>query len=161
MSDVTIRNAVPADEPALADLNRRVWSPISDVIPRPAPEATFFADPADAEFYLVAELDARVVGYLRLVQPIPLPSGAHVRQIQGLAVDETVRRRGIARALLDEACAEARRQGGTRLTLRVLSTNATARRLYEREGFVVEGVLRNEFRIAGRYVDDIVMARSL
>ncbi len=161
MRDVTIRTAVPADDRVLAELYRRAWSPISDVIPRPTPGAAFFPEPREAENYLVAESGGRVVGYLRLAQPIPLPSGAHVRQIQGLAVDTTTRGRGIGTALLEAACAETLRQGGTRITLRVLATNVDARRLYERAGFVVEGVLRNEFRIEGRYVDDIVMGRLL
>ena len=46
-------------------------------------------------------------------------------------------------------------------TLRVLGPNATARALYERAGFVVEGVLREEFHLDGRYVDDVLMARDL
>lgn len=47
------------------------------------------------------------------------------------------------------------------MTLRVLGHNTGARRVYERCGFVVEGVLRGEFRIDGQDVDDILMARSL
>jgi hypothetical protein len=34
-------------------------------------------------------------------------------------------------------------------------------RLYESCGFRVEGVLREEFRIEGRYVDDVLMALDL
>jgi len=43
----------------------------------------------------------------------------------------------------------------------VLSTNEAALRLYERSGFRREGTLRAEFRIEGRYVDDILMAKCL
>jgi RimJ/RimL family protein N-acetyltransferase len=43
----------------------------------------------------------------------------------------------------------------------VLETNTRARRLYEAAGFEVEGVLRDEFLLAGRYVDDLLMARDL
>jgi len=35
------------------------------------------------------------------------------------------------------------------------------RRLYESCGFVVEGVLRGEFHVDGRDVDDVLMARAL
>jgi RimJ/RimL family protein N-acetyltransferase len=43
----------------------------------------------------------------------------------------------------------------------VLGPNTTARALYEGAGFVVEGVLREEFHLDGRYVDDVLMARDL
>lgn len=47
------------------------------------------------------------------------------------------------------------------MTLRVLGHNAPARALYESEGFVVEGLLPGEFFLDGRYVDDVMMGRSL
>jgi len=43
----------------------------------------------------------------------------------------------------------------------VLGPNSGARALYEACGFEVEGVLREEFFLDGRYVDDVQMARRL
>ena len=43
----------------------------------------------------------------------------------------------------------------------MLSTNETAMRLYERCGFQREGTLRDEFRIDGQFVDDVLMAKQL
>jgi RimJ/RimL family protein N-acetyltransferase len=43
----------------------------------------------------------------------------------------------------------------------VLSTNTAAIALYERLGFTCEGVLRREFIIKGRDVDDVLMAVPL
>jgi ribosomal protein S18 acetylase RimI-like enzyme len=80
---------------------------------------------------------------------------------RGLAVDPGMQGRGIGRALLDAAVEEARQRGARRLTLRVLSTNTAARAAYEAAGFEVEGVLRGEFVIDGREVDDVLMAREL
>ncbi|WP_143650286.1 GNAT family N-acetyltransferase, partial [Streptomyces tricolor] len=77
------------------------------------------------------------------------------------AVADEARGRGIGRALVRAAVAEARRRGARRLTLRVLAHNTPARSLYEAEGFAVEGVLPGEFLIDGRYVDDVCMGRSL
>ncbi|QKV97903.1 GNAT family N-acetyltransferase [Streptomyces sp. NA02950] len=157
-----IRAAVADDESALAELDRRAWSPRHSVQPRPQPPyGTFFTDRNLPEHILVAELGGRPVGYLRLVPATPLASNAHVQQIQGLAVDERARGRGVARALLDAAYARARRAGATRITLRVLGPNTPARRLYESEGFAVEGVLPGEFLIEGAYVDDVLMGRGL
>ncbi|WP_159059877.1 GNAT family N-acetyltransferase, partial [Streptomyces scabiei] len=66
-----------------------------------------------------------------------------------------------ARALLRAVQDEARRRGARRLTLRVLGHNTAARKLYESEGFVVEGVLPEEFLLDGQYVDDVLMGRRL
>ena len=59
------------------------------------------------------------------------------------------------------AVAEATRRGARKLGLRVLGGNAGARALYTACGFVVEGVLLDEFRLGGRFVDDVLMARPL
>jgi ribosomal protein S18 acetylase RimI-like enzyme len=157
-----IRIALPDDEEELARLDRDTWSTLHAVTPRPQPPYTpFFDERHHPDDYLVAELDRRVVGYIRLAFPTPLASNAHVRQIQGLAVADEVRGRGVGRALIRGAVEEARRRGARRLTLRVLGHNTPARKLYESEGFVVEGVLSEEFWLDGAYVDDVVMGRSL
>ena len=48
-----------------------------------------------------------------------------------------------------------------KLSLRVLSTNEGARRLYAAAGFETEGVLADEFFLGGRDVDDHLLARRL
>jgi len=56
---------------------------------------------------------------------------------------------------------KAKELGVTRLELEVVAENARARRLYEKNRFVVEGVKRRGFRINGRYNDTVLMARLL
>ncbi|MGC5397799.1 N-acetyltransferase family protein [Streptomyces sp. DT20] len=163
----SVRPSVLSDEAALGELDRATWSTLHAVSPRPQPPyAPFFDENHRPPDFLVAEArDAtggtRLAGYTRLVPPTPLACNTHVRQIQGLAVADWARGRGIARALLRAAMAAARDQGANRMTLRVLGHNAPARALYASEGFVVEGVLPGEFFLAGRYVDDVLMGRSL
>ncbi|QLE71764.1 GNAT family N-acetyltransferase [Streptomyces rectiverticillatus] len=162
MVNPIIRTATEADDAALAELDRRTWSPLHAVQPRPEPPyEPFFTERNRPEHILVAETGGRLAGYIRLVAPTPLACNAHVRQIQGLAVDDAFRGQGVARALLRAAGEEARRQGAVRLTLRVLGHNAPARSLYASEGFVVEGVLPGEFLLEGAYVDDVMMGRFL
>ncbi|WP_037669063.1 GNAT family N-acetyltransferase [Streptomyces griseus] len=157
-----IRVARPADEEPLASLDRAAWSPLHAVMPEPQPPyPPFFDDRHAPDDYLVAEVDDRLVGYVRLAFPTGLAVNAHVRQIQGLVVAEEARGRGVGRALIRAAVEESRRRGARRLTLRVLGHNTPARRLYAAEGFVVEGVLPGEFLLAGEYVDDVLMGRSL
>ncbi len=167
MSEVEIRGAILGDDRALAALDNRAWSSDSAVAGRPPADRAFFGFGHTPGQFLVAvpplrALDAgQIAGYIRLVPPTALPSNAHVRQIQGLAVDPALRGRGIGRALIDAACERASSEGARRITLRVLSSNAPARRLYAAAGFTVEGVLPGEFHIAGRRVDDILMGRPL
>jgi len=162
MSEPYIRSALPDDDEELGVLDRATWSPLHAVTPRPQPPyGPFFDERHSPDDHLVAELDRRIVGYVRLAFPTSLACNTHVRQIQGLAVAEEARGRGVGRALIRAAVEEARRRGARRLTLRVLGHNTPARRLYESEGFVVEGVLPEEFLLDGEYVDDVFMGRGL
>ncbi len=157
-----IRHATLDDEDTLGRLDRATWSTLHAVAPRPQPPyEPFYGERFGPRDHLVAELDGVLVGYIRLGFPTPLACNAHVRQIQGLAVAEEARGAGVGRALLRAAQEEARRLGARRITLRVLGHNTPARKLYESEGFVVEGVLPEEFLLDGAYVDDVFMGRSL
>jgi ribosomal protein S18 acetylase RimI-like enzyme len=161
-----VRVAVRDDAARLAALDRRSWSPLHDVHPRPAPpDKPFFDETHLPGQYLVAELAEPtvpgVVGFIRVVQPFALETTAHVREIQGLLVDERARRRGVALALLEAACERAREEGARHIRLHVLGHNTPARRMYEASGFSVEGVLREQFLLDGRYVDDVLMGRRL
>jgi ribosomal protein S18 acetylase RimI-like enzyme len=161
MSEIEIRNARIGDEPDLAALDQRSWAPESAVTEQPLSAIPFFDADHTPDQFLVAATPDGIAGYIRVVPPTRIASNAHVRQIQGLAVDSGWRGQGVGRALLDAACDLAARQGARRVTLRVLASNLPARRLYESAGFAVEGVLPGEFHIAGRYVDDILMGRTI
>ncbi|GHC66046.1 N-acetyltransferase [Streptomyces flavofungini] len=162
MQQTYIRTARADDDDALARMDRANWSTVHSVQPRPQPPyEPFFTDRFGPRDHLVAELDGRVVGYIRLGFPTPLAVHAHVRQILGFVVADEVRGKGVGRGLLQAVVAEARRQGARRITLRVLGHNTPARTLYESEGFVTEGVLPGEFLLDGQYVDDVLMGRPL
>jgi ribosomal protein S18 acetylase RimI-like enzyme len=150
------------DQAALAEVDALAWSAESG-FPSVAvvKDGTFFTTANPPEAHLVAELDGRVVGYIRLKPPTALPENTHVSQVQGIAVHPDAQRRGAGARLLDGAAKHLRKRGIRKLTLRVLSTNETAIRLYERQGFSREGTLLEEFLINGRYVDDVLMAKRL
>ena len=154
-----IRKARAEDDPALVALDDVTWSPRVTPAPRPDEgERAFFDNGRDPGEVIVPVLDSSVAGYISLHQPFPLPSHQHVLEVNGLAVDPASQGRGIGRRLVEQARREAAERGATKLTLRVLSPNDTARRVYEACGFTVEGVLRGEFLLDGELVDDILMA---
>lgn len=162
--EVQVRAARLADAGALAGIRAAAWTPDSGfpsvMNPGDAPKP-FFTEDHPPQAHIVAELDGRVAGYVRLGPPTPLPENSHVLQVQGLAVDPATRRRGIAAALLTAAQQHAREMEARKLSLRVLGSNPAAIRLYEKLGFRREGVLREEFLINGAYVDDVIMAKEL
>jgi ribosomal protein S18 acetylase RimI-like enzyme len=162
-AEVRVRPARLADQAVLAQLDAIAWSPESGFpsVIHGAGGAGFFSAANPPEAHLVAELGGGVVGYIRLRAPTHLAENSHVVQVQGLAVHPAARRRGIAASLLAAAEQRLRARGARKLTLRVLSTNHAAIRLYERLGFGCEGVLRREFLIGGAYVDDVLMAKDL
>ncbi len=151
-----IRPATASDEPALRALDQATWSSLASPAPPPPPERPFELDGV-----LVAELEDGIAGYVKLGPALPIEANRHVLEIKGLSVSPAHRRRGVARALMRAAIREARAAGARRLTLRVLGHNTAARDLYAACGFEVEGVLREYFRLEGRYVDDVLMALPL
>ena len=158
---LTVRRARRDDEAALLQIDVATWTADVSPAPTPDPPTPFFQDGPALDDVLVAEQDGAVVGYVQVHQPGPLPSHEHVLMIDGLAVAPERQHRGAGRALVLAALAEARARGARKVSLRVLAPNARARRLYESCGFVEEGVLRGEFFLQGRFVDDVLLACSL
>jgi ribosomal protein S18 acetylase RimI-like enzyme len=162
MSEVTVRRAVEADEAALLAIELTAWD-ASSGFPSltPADKTTFFSERSGPDAHLVAESDGEVLGYIRLQDKYPFPEGAGVLSVNGLAVAEEARGRGIGSILLTAVTDEATRRGARKVTLHVHGTNTVARRLYERHGYIVEGTHPNEFLIEGRYIAALDLAKFL
>lgn len=159
---VHVRPGRASDGPGLAAIDAIAWSSESG-FPSvfSARRRSFFGPARLPETYLVAEAGQALVGFLRLAPPTTLPENAHVLEVTALAVHPDHRRMGVGSALLAAAVSRARSRRARKVSLRVLSTDKAAIALYERNGFEREGVLRDEFRIDGVYVDDLIMARHL
>lgn len=163
-ADPVVRPATVEDDSTLLEIDHVTWSPRwspGNPPDRERDPAFFREQHGGPEGFLVAELDGDVVGYVGLHPAGNLASHAHVRIIDGLGVLPAAQGRGVGEALVRAAVERARAEGAAKVTLRVLGTNPTARRLYERCGFAVEGVLVGEFIIAGAVVDDVWMAIHL
>jgi RimJ/RimL family protein N-acetyltransferase len=109
----------------------------------------------DAAVY-VAEADGVIVGRLSLGRD-PHPASRHVADL-GLMVAADVRRRGIGRALLEQAVVWARESGLRKLELHVFPWNEAAIALYEGFGFRREGLRKGHYRRGDEFVDAILMA---
>lgn len=156
-----IRAARDEDAARLREIDVLTWSPLVSPMPVKGADVPFFDDRLSPSDTLVATSGARVCGFVLLQQTSSPASHAHVLLVNGLGVDPDHQGQGVGRLLLEAAVREARARGARKVSLRVLSTNTSARRLYASLGFVVEGVLRGEFVLDGRPVDDVLMARYL
>ena len=97
---------------------------------------SWIAGVADDCLVHIAEDNDGVILGLTLVRLRPEPlSHEPSAHLEAIAVAKGAEGKGIAKALLDTAEDEARRHGAQTMTLHVFSTNARARRFYERSGY--------------------------
>jgi ribosomal-protein-alanine N-acetyltransferase len=82
-------------------------------------------------------------------------------EILTLAVAPAVRRRGLARALLTEACKRARNDGAEAMFLEVSDQNAAAVALYDGAGFARAGLRRGYYASLVPPQDALVMRLAL
>jgi ribosomal protein S18 acetylase RimI-like enzyme len=97
----------------------------------------------------VAVVADRVVGWCDIL-PYDRPTLAH-GAVLGIGLLPEHRGRGIGTALLRATLERARAARLTRIELTVREDNTTALSLYEKEGFVREGLKRNAVRVDGKY----------
>lgn len=144
-SELTIRAATRADEPALMTLSERManfavppWrsaEEITDADGRSMVNAIGLAHP-DSEVF-IAERDGTVAGCLHLLVSRDFFGRRHAH-ISVIAVSEEAEGTGAGRTLMAFAERWARERGLHVITLNVFAANARARRLYEKAGFAVE-----------------------
>jgi ribosomal protein S18 acetylase RimI-like enzyme len=105
----------------------------------------------------VAVCGGEVVGWCD-VSPEELPGFTHCGRL-GMGVRMDCRRRGVGKRLLKAALEKAKAKGIERIELEVYASNRAAISLYERSGFVSEGVKRKGRKLDGRYDDVVFMAK--
>ncbi len=165
-----IRPAVPEDAADLiAYVKALVREPGID-IPLQPHEFTFTVEEEQAllaqiqtapnNLYLIAEADGQIVGEINLRQEAR-EAWRHIA-VLGMSVERNWRNRGLGSALLVDAISWARANPVIRrLELSVYSRNKAAIHLYEKHGFVREGIRRGRIFEDGQYLDDWIMARWL
>jgi ribosomal protein S18 acetylase RimI-like enzyme len=111
---------------------------------------------ANAEPHFVAIAAHKVVGWCDIARK-PRTALRH-SGILGMGVLAEYRGQGIGPALMDATLKAAKERGFTRIELTVRVDNERARRLYQRFGFVTEGLCRRHMRVDGEYKDSWLMA---
>jgi ribosomal protein S18 acetylase RimI-like enzyme len=163
---VIVRQATPADVPALADLARRTWEDAFGHTVSAADltaeldanrSAAHFAAALEADTVLVADHEGRLAGYVEFgeVRIAEAPARPGDQGLHRLYVDTALQRHGIGRMLMDAALAHPRLAGAPRVFLQVWERSDGAIRLYRSLGFEVVG--RTTFRIGSDVAEDLVM----
>ena len=160
----TLRPARPTDAGALSRLFAAVRAEGRWLVTSPAamsePSEAFFIGEmirAGDGLVLVAEADAEVVGNV-LVSLDRNVASAHIGTLS-ICVADGWRDIGIGSALVGAAIDWARRRGLLKVALGVFPDNERAIAVYERAGFVREGLRRRQYRGPGNtFRDELLMA---
>ncbi len=116
-------------------------------------------DRPGVELQLAAVVAGRVIGLAGLHQSQPSPRRRHAAGL-GITIAAQAQGQGVGHALMRALLAHADDWAGLlRIELTVYADNARAIALYERHGFVREGLLKGYGLRAGRYEDCLSMAR--
>jgi len=125
--------------------------------PNPWPESTFQGEIQNrgisSPLVAVEEKTGTVIGYIiywKIIDEV---------QVNNVAVHPAHRRRGLAEALFREVLENLRAEGAKSISLEVRTSNAAARRLYEKLGFEPWGVRKGYYSNPDE--DGLVLGLSL
>ncbi len=113
----------------------------------------------DGGLYAVAEVDGKIAG-VAMLRRGPLEMNRHVAKFRMWLVPG-YRGLGLGKRLMEYVIDGARARGVEKISLDVFSNNERAIGLYKKYGFQVEGRLKRQYVLEGRYVDEILMGLSL
>ena len=109
------------------------------------------------DLLLIAVEDENIIGFLSAQRGIPRKI-KHTAYIV-IGIRKNFRGNGIGKKLFLELDLWAKENNVSRLELTVMCTNSIAKQLYEKNGFVVEGIKRNSIFMKGNYIDEYYMAK--
>jgi len=169
MMGITIRLAVPADAPDMAEVHMRSWEvAYKDIIPaeyiqeknatRPALWKRIITD--ENQYQCVILKDGKTIGIMCAV-PTPQDDdvGDEVGELEGIYLHPDYYRRGIGTQAMEFAYDKARSWGKEEMIVWVFAENTNTIRFYEKCGFVADG--KTKTYEVGKVMDSIRMRRDL
>ena len=109
---------------------------------------------------IVALANGKTVGMAHLVLG-KFEKNKHVGFL-GISILKGFRKVGVGTAVMEFIMEWARqREGLEKISLTVFSTNKAAINLYRKFGFEIEGMSKRQYKIEGKYADEIIMGKFL
>ena len=156
--EMTIRFSRSEDYPEMMAIENRIWNDKNtpQVTIHKAVADFLSANPIGSTLVAIEPEKGTVLGLLHFDNPTALT--AHQKTwLLDIGVLPEAQGLGVGSRLLQALKASAQGQGIHKLSLRVLATNPSAVRFYQKNGFAIEGRLKDEFLISGHFVDDLLM----
>jgi ribosomal protein S18 acetylase RimI-like enzyme/ubiquinone/menaquinone biosynthesis C-methylase UbiE len=149
---ISIRLAVPADAPNMAEVHMRSWEvAYKDIIPaeyvrdknatRPALYTRVITDENKNSY--VIQCNGKIVGIIKIAPPTDDDVGDNTYEVHYLYLHPDYFRMGIGTKAMEFAFDVARRLGKTDITVWVLDENVNSIRFYEKYGFTADGKAMN------------------
>jgi RimJ/RimL family protein N-acetyltransferase len=106
--------------------------------------------------YVTVELENKIVGIARVIRG-ELEMKRHTGLFRTWLI-ESAQGNGIGSQIMDYTLDWCRNHGLHKLCLTVFASNDLAFKLYERYGFIQEGIQKEQVKVNGQYDDEIFMA---
>lgn len=157
MSSLLIRPIQETDYPQLLAIENSVWNTTN------TPSHVYYASIADYQHYypvgtqFVALSDQVILGILQYHNATTLTASKKTLSM-GIAIAPNAQHQGVGSALIKHIKSYAKQHNYHKITLRALGTNPHALAFYKKNQFVIEGILKDEFFIDGRFVDDYLLS---
>ncbi len=138
-----------------------VWTTLTAELTQDDERRYIESFPSRGLFFVAVTDDGTIVG-LQSVEPFDASTRAfdHVGVI-GTFVDLAWHRHGVASGLFATTFATAPAKGYEKLFTYIRADNEAGLAVYARHGFEVVGTARRHARVAGRYVDEVMVERFL
>lgn len=109
------------------------------------------------DFLLVAEINNKLIGYIS-AEKGALNRIAHSAYIV-VGILKDYRGKGVGTEFFKQLDIWAESKNITRLELTVICENEIAKHLYEKSGFIIEGIKHKSILVDGNYLDEFYMAK--
>ena len=160
--DIDIRTSQWADYPQIVAIENQIWNSTN------TPQVTHYASleeyaarfPVGSHLVAVSRIQNEVLGFIGFHRATSMKAHQWTWTID-IGVNPAAQSSGVGTKLLDAVKKQAQSEQIHKLSLRVLGTNQNAIRFYQKNGFEIEGVLKDEFYLDDHFVDDIFMAFTL
>ena len=160
---VIIREATEKDAKAITDIVNSVASEKRYIVTEKSREdwdkAVSEIREKERGLLMVAQVNGKVVGMGHLTKG-KWEKNRHVGFL-GMVILKEFREIGIGTAMMDYMMRWARQEQLEKISLSVFSTNKRAIRLYQKFGFELEGTIKRQYKIEGKYVDELFMRKFL